>query len=114
MSKEMRQHIDKFNKFRLTESENLNISDVSDSEKDWLMPWKVIDLREVCKKIANGDFDKHPVYQEWRYQVLERSKGNDRGNLEWVGNNEKTPLINNFLLENGFEKDEMIIYYVTW
>jgi hypothetical protein len=28
MSKEMRQHIDKFNKFRLTESENLNISDV--------------------------------------------------------------------------------------
>jgi len=29
MSKEMRQHIDNFNKFRL--SENLNISDVSDS-----------------------------------------------------------------------------------
>jgi hypothetical protein len=28
MSKEMRQHIDKFNKFKLTESENLNISDV--------------------------------------------------------------------------------------
>jgi len=32
MSKEMRQHIDKFNKFRLTESENLNISDVRSSE----------------------------------------------------------------------------------
>jgi hypothetical protein len=32
MSKEMRQHIDKFNKFKLTESENLNISDVSDSD----------------------------------------------------------------------------------
>jgi hypothetical protein len=32
MSKEMRQHIDKFNKFRLTESENLNISDVMFSE----------------------------------------------------------------------------------
>jgi hypothetical protein len=31
MSKEMRQHIDKFNKFRI--SENLNISDVSDGEK---------------------------------------------------------------------------------
>jgi hypothetical protein len=30
MSKEMRQHIDKFNKFRI--SENLNISDVSDSD----------------------------------------------------------------------------------
>jgi len=28
MSKEIRQHIDKFNKFKLTESENLNISDV--------------------------------------------------------------------------------------
>jgi|688.fasta_scaffold380866_1 hypothetical protein len=32
MSKEMRQHIDKFNKFKLTESENLNISDVSDND----------------------------------------------------------------------------------
>jgi len=32
MSKEMRQHIDKFNKFKLTESENLNISDVRSSE----------------------------------------------------------------------------------
>ncbi len=32
MSKEMRQHIDKFNKFKLNESENLNISDVSDSD----------------------------------------------------------------------------------
>ena len=32
MSKEMRQHIDKFNKFRLNESENLNISDVISSK----------------------------------------------------------------------------------
>ena len=32
MSKEMRQHIDKFNKFKLTESENLNISDVISSK----------------------------------------------------------------------------------
>jgi hypothetical protein len=32
MSKEMRQHIDKFNKFKLTESENLNISDVRSSK----------------------------------------------------------------------------------
>ena len=34
MSKEMRQHIDKFNKFKLTESENLNISDVSESKEE--------------------------------------------------------------------------------
>ena len=33
MSKEMRQQIDKFNNFKLTESENLNISDVSESKK---------------------------------------------------------------------------------
>jgi|688.fasta_scaffold2059572_1 hypothetical protein len=32
MSKEMRQQIDKFNKFKLTESENLNISDVRSSK----------------------------------------------------------------------------------
>ena len=34
MSKEMRQHLDKFNKFRLTESENLNISDFSESKEE--------------------------------------------------------------------------------
>ncbi len=99
---------------RFNENSELNISDVSDSKNDWLMPWKVIDLREVCKKIAGGDFDKHPVYKEWRHQVLERSKGNDRGNLEWVGQSENTPLINNFLLENGFEKNEMVIYWICW
>jgi hypothetical protein len=32
MSKEMRQQIEKFNKFKLTESENLNISDVISSK----------------------------------------------------------------------------------
>ena len=50
---------------RFNENSELNISDVSDSKNDWLMPWKVIDLIEVCKKIAGGDFDKHPVYKEW-------------------------------------------------
>jgi hypothetical protein len=43
MSKEMRQHIDKFNKFRI--SENLNISDVSDS--DFL-------LRTIADRIRNN------------------------------------------------------------
>ena len=35
MSKEMRQYIDKFNKFKLTESENLNISDVRSRKKSF-------------------------------------------------------------------------------
>jgi hypothetical protein len=42
MSKEMRQYIDKFNKFRITESENLNISDVSFS-----------DLKNYCKYLID-------------------------------------------------------------
>jgi flagellar biosynthesis chaperone FliJ len=47
MSKEMRQHIDKFNKFKLTESENLNISDVSDSET------KIIQIKNEYSEIDN-------------------------------------------------------------
>jgi septation ring formation regulator EzrA len=49
MSKEMRQHIDKFNKFKLTESENLNISDVSDSDFDEISD-KVLEYFEKLGK----------------------------------------------------------------
>jgi len=49
MSKEMRQHIEKFNKFRI--SENLNISDVSDSS---------IDITEI---IENGDRFERSFFQ---------------------------------------------------
>jgi hypothetical protein len=89
----------------------LNLSDVS--KNDWLKDWKVIDLLEVIKEISGGDHN-HPVQREWEYQIQKRSKGNDRGNLEWVGDNEKTPLINEFLLSRGFEKDEKVIYWICW
>jgi hypothetical protein len=103
-------HIKRFNE----SEENLNISDVSDSENDFIMG-RVIDLRKVCSKIANNfNFDSHPIYQEWRYHLDERCNGNDSGNLEWVGNDGRTPLINKFLLNNGFKKGEQIIYYVSW
>jgi hypothetical protein len=49
MSKEMRQYIEKFNKFRI--SENLNISDVSDSS---------IDITEI---IENGDRFERSFFQ---------------------------------------------------
>lgn len=89
----------------------MNISDVSDSKNDWLKEWKVIDLLEVIKEISGGDYN-HPVQKEWEYQIEERCKGNDSGNLEWVGENDKTPLINEFLLSRGFKKDEKVIYWV--
>jgi hypothetical protein len=58
------------------------------SKNDWLKDWKVIDLREVIKEIGGVHWDKHPVQKEWEYQIQERSKGNDRGNLElWLYTN---------------------------
>jgi hypothetical protein len=80
----------------------------------WLKDWKVINLREVVKEIGGVHWDKHPVQKEWAYHITERSRGNDKGNLEWVGDDENTPLINKFLLSKGFKKGEQIIYYVSW
>jgi hypothetical protein len=97
------------------ESKHLNISDVRSSKNTWLEEWKVIDLLELVSEIAGGvDLEEHPVYEEWEYQVQVRGKGNDSGNLEWVGQNKKTPLINNFLLNNGFKQDEKVIFYLSW
>jgi hypothetical protein len=50
MSKEMRQHIDKFNKFRI--SENLNISDVSDSFLQ--PPYTVGDLKRFLNDLPDN------------------------------------------------------------
>jgi hypothetical protein len=84
---------------RFNENSELNISDVRSSKNTWLEEWKVIDLLELVSEIAGDvDLEKHPVYEEWQYQVRVRGKGNDSGNLEWVGQNKKTPLINNFYL----------------
>jgi hypothetical protein len=55
MEHEMRKHIDKFNKFRL--SENLNISDVrSEFNYDDL-----IDLLQTIKAISNIENNTHPT-----------------------------------------------------
>ena len=40
--------------------------------------------------------------KEKQYQIENRSKGNDRANLEWVGANEETPIIHKYLLNCGF------------
>lgn len=45
--------------------------------------WAVIDLLELCDEISKGD-NNHPVMKEKQYQIENRSKGNDRANLEWV------------------------------
>jgi len=85
------------------------------SNTNWLKPWRTIDLLQLCKAIAGEDnIHNHPVGKEWQYQINERAKGNDKGNLEWVGDNEKTPIINAFLLANGFEQDEKVMYWVCW
>lgn len=89
----------------------MNISDIIDSKNDWLKDWKVIDLIRVVEEIGGDRWDKHPVQKEWAYQIQERSKGNDRGSLDWVGDIKKTPLINEFLLSRGFKKGDKVIYW---
>jgi len=76
--------------------------------------WKVINLLRVCQEIGGEDFEEHKVYKEWEYQMENRSMGNDRANFEEVGINKKTPLINEFLLANGFKKGEEVLYWVCW
>ncbi len=70
----MRQHIDKFKKFKLTESENLNISDVRSSQTKIIQEndesWKNIFTRQVSsgkywKNLFKDEFDRH--------QFLDRS-----------------------------------------
>lgn len=82
--------------------------------KKWLENWRVIDLLELVKEIGGENYQKHKVYKEWQYQIENRGRGNDVANLEWVGQNKKTPLINEFLLSNGFKKDEMVLFWVCW
>jgi hypothetical protein len=65
MSKEMRQHIDKFNKFKLTESENLNISDVSDS-------FTKKDLFEAFSHYAFTSISNQPYNEEELLEEFEK------------------------------------------
>lgn len=83
---------------------------------NWEKDWKVIDLLFLLHKIGGGvdNYREHPVAEEWDYYREERLKRNDTGCLEWVGEDENTPLINKFLLEQGYEKGSKIIYWVSW
>jgi hypothetical protein len=100
MTKDNNKYIKKFNE--------------QSDDNNWLTDWKVIDLLEVVKKIGGENWHNHPVQKEWEYQIIERNKGNNRGTLEWVGDNEKTPLINKFLLSQGFKKSDKVIYWISW
>lgn len=80
----------------------------------WKKNWKVIDLLELVKEIGGANYHNHPVYDEWRHFIEERSQGNDKGILEWIGNDDNMPLINEFLLNNGFESGEKAIIWVCW
>jgi len=83
-------------------------------KRKWIYNWRVIDLLKLVKEIGGKNYQKHPIYKEWEYQVENRAKSNDSANLEWVAENEETPLINEFLLSNGFSKGEMVLFYVSW
>jgi hypothetical protein len=61
MSKEMRKYIDTF-KERLTESENLNISDVMK---------RINDLKDEYERIRNYEYDKYD--DEWEAMDRKRS-----------------------------------------
>lgn len=78
----------------------------------WLKDWKVIDLLDLVEEISGND-KSHPVYNEWEYQIQNGGR-NSAGTLSWVGEDEGTPIINQFLLENGFTKGERIMFWVSW
>lgn len=80
--------------------------------EDWMVTLKVIDLTEVCRRIAGGKFDDHQVYGEWKHQ-WNRTNGDNKGTLEWVGDNQDTPLINDFLLLNGLKEKEPVIFFIS-
>ena len=82
------------------------------SDLNFIKKWKVIDLLELCNEIANGN-RKHPVYKE-EYQIVKKAKGNNRVNLECVGDNENTPIINEYLLNCGFNKGDTILFWISW
>ena len=82
---------------------------------NWLKPWRTIDILQLCKTIAGrSDIYYHPVGKEWEYYIEERAKGNDRAIIECIGSDDKTPLINAYLLANGFTKNETVLYWVCW
>ena len=83
------------------------------SDLNFIKRWEVIDLLDLCEEISKGD-RKHPVYKEQQYQLNERSKGNDRANLEWVGHNEHTPIINEYLLNCGFNHGDKVLFWVCF
>ena len=65
-------------------------------------------------EIGGDDYDHHPIYKEWKYYIERRSIGNDSAKLEWIGSDKKTPLINEYLLSNRFNKGEEVLYWVCW
>jgi len=83
-------------------------------DNNWEKDWRVIDLLELVKKIGGTDYHNHDVHKEWEYQIQNRGRGNDLANLEWVGENGDTPLINEYLLSNGYKKGEKVLFWVCW
>ncbi len=93
------------------------------TEHKWLEKWKVISLLELVKEIGGGEagrdsknkyaYQNHPVYKEWEYCVQERAKGNDRGFLEWL-DNENIPIITAYLIERGWKKEDNVMFWVCW
>ena len=83
-----------------------------ESTDSWIKNWRVIDLRSLVKEIGGENWHEHEIVNEWKYQFEERSKHNDSANLEWVGDNPDTPIINEYLLSHGFKKGEMVLFWV--
>jgi hypothetical protein len=76
MSKEMRQHIDNFNKFRL--SENLNISDVMNSKimenSDNQKNTKMEKLKELLELVSEVDIMYHEEHKEYFFEWMKDGK----------------------------------------
>ena len=73
--------------------------------------WDVIDLLELVKEISNDD-DNHPVMTEWQYYIYGKSNG--VGELVWVGENDVTPIINEYLLTCGYTQGDKVLFWLCW
>lgn len=83
------------------------------SELNFIKNWDVIDFIELCDEIADGN-NKHPVMKEKQYQIINKSKGNNKAVLEWIGDDENMPIVNDYLLNCGFNREDKVLFWISW
>lgn len=79
-----------------------------------LVKYKVIDLLDLIEEIGGKNYQSHPVYKEWEYILVDGERTNQSISYSTIGEDAGIPLIDEFLLENEFEKGETVMFYISW